>query len=175
METWNFPPVSGTSSACLARLERKQRSSGAVEAGVAVVRARSRPMILVDAETEKDQLPLIHGAAGQILVGVRVRPVHSYVSLRAKLRAAGLPPYVIDAGAVMGEGEALTCRVRGRRATRACRDAHAADGLPVAAIVYRGPHEPATQGFAAVRPEQLAALAAVRQPPRGAARHWRSD
>ena len=36
-----------------------------------------------------------------------------------------------------------------------------ADGFPVAAIVYRGPHEPATQDFAAVRPEQLAALAAA--------------
>jgi phosphatidylserine/phosphatidylglycerophosphate/cardiolipin synthase-like enzyme len=139
-----------------------------VEAGVAVLRAGSRPMILVDAETEKDQLPLIHGAAWADLVGVRVRPVHSYASLRAKLRAAGLPPYVIDAGAVMGEGEApdvpeFADAVRLARVATRMR----ADGFPVAAIVYRGLHEPATQGFAAVRPEQLAALAAAPTAARG--------
>ena len=93
---------------------------------------------------------------------MRVRPVHSYASLRAKLRAAGLPPYVIDAGAVIGEGEApdvpeLADAVRLARVATRMR----ADGFPVAAIVYRGLHEPATQGFAAVRPEQLAALAAA--------------
>ena len=44
-----------------------------------------------------------------------------------------------------------------------------ADGFPIAAIVYRGPHEPATQGFAAVRPEQLAALAAAPTAARGRA------
>ncbi|MGA8580135.1 MAG: phospholipase D-like domain-containing protein [Bryobacteraceae bacterium] len=141
-----------------------------VEAGVAVLRAGSRPMILVDAETEKDQLPLIHGAAWADLVGVRVRPVHSYASLRAKLRAAGLPPYVIDAGAVMGEGEApdvpeFADAVRLARVATRMR----ADGFPVAAIVYRGLHEPATQGFAAVRPEQLAALAAAPTAARGRA------
>src|SRR5271157_2696599 len=139
-----------------------------VEAGVAVLRAGSRPMILFDAETEKDQLPLIHGAAWADLVGARVRPVHSYTSLRAKLRAAGLPPYVIDAGAVLGEGEApdvpeLADAVRLARAATRMR----ADGFPVAAIVYRGPHEPATQGFAAARPEQLAALAAAPTAARG--------
>ena len=130
-----------------------------VETGVAVMRAGSRPIILFDAETEKDQLPLIGDAAWADPVGVRVRPDHSCASLRAKLRAAGLPPYVIDAGAVLGEGEApdvfdLVDAVRLARAATRMRAA----GFPIAAIVYRGLHQPATQGFAAVRPEQLAAL-----------------
>ncbi len=92
-------------------------------------------------------------------VGVRVRSMRSCASLRAKLRAAGLPPHVIDAGAVLGEGEALDVpaladAVRLARAAARMR----ADGFPVAAVVYRGPHKPATQGFAAVRPEELAAV-----------------
>jgi phosphatidylserine/phosphatidylglycerophosphate/cardiolipin synthase-like enzyme len=133
-----------------------------VEAAVAVLRAGLRPIILFDAESEEDQLPLIAGAAWAERVGVRVRPVHSCESLRAKLRAAGLPPYVIDAGAVLGEGEApdvpeFVDAVRLARAATRMQ----ADGFPIAAIVYQGPHEPATPGFAAVRPEQLATLVAV--------------
>jgi phosphatidylserine/phosphatidylglycerophosphate/cardiolipin synthase-like enzyme len=141
-----------------------------VEAGIAVLRASSRPIILFDAETEEDQLPLIVGAVWADLVGVRVRPVHSCASLRAKLRASGLPPYVIDVGAVLGEGEApdvfeLVDAVRLARAATRLRAA----GFPVAAIVYRGLHEPATPGFAAVRPEQLAALPAAPPAARGRA------
>jgi phosphatidylserine/phosphatidylglycerophosphate/cardiolipin synthase-like enzyme len=148
-----------------------------VEAEVAVLRAGSRPIILFDAETETDHLPLISGAAWADPVGVRVRPEHSCASLRAKLRAAGLPPYVIDAGAVLGEGEApdvpeIVDAVRLARAATRMR----ADGFPVAAIVYRGPHEPATQGFAAIRPEQLAALAAApTAPPHHASRAERMN
>ena len=133
-----------------------------VEAGVSVLRAGSRPIILFDAETEKDQLPLIGGASWADPVGVRVRPAHSFASLRTKLLAAGLPPCVIDARAVLGEGEAsdvpeLVDAVRLARTATRMR----ADGFPVAAIVYRGLHEPVTQGFAALRPDQLAALAAA--------------
>src|SRR5208337_2526459 len=123
-----------------------------------------------DAETEKDQLPLIGGAAWADPVGVRVRPVHSCALLRAKLRAAGLPPHVIDAGAVLGEGEApdvpeVVDAVRLARAATRMRAA----GFPVAAIVYRGLHQPATQDFAAVRPEQLAALPAAPTAAQGRA------
>jgi phosphatidylserine/phosphatidylglycerophosphate/cardiolipin synthase-like enzyme len=130
------------------------------EAGVSVLRAGSRPIILFDAEIEMNQLPLIGRASWADPVGVRVRPVHSCASLRAKLRAAGLPPYVIDAGAVLGEGDAsdvpdLVDAVRLARTATRMR----ADGFPVAAIVYQGLHEPATQGFPAARPEQLAGLA----------------
>jgi cardiolipin synthase A/B len=141
-----------------------------VEAWVSVLRAGPRPIILFDAETEKDYLRLIGCAAWADPVGVRLRPVHSCASLRAKLRTAGLTPCVIDAGAVLGEGEApdvpeVADSVRLARAAMRMR----ADGFPVAAIVYRGPHEPATQGFAAVRPEQLATLAAAPTVARGRA------
>ena len=71
------------------------------------------------------------------------------------------------------------CSARERRLTyltlwtpcdsRAPRSRMRADGFPIAAIVYRGLHEPATQGFAVVRPEQLAALAAAPAAPRGRA------
>ncbi len=133
-----------------------------VEAGVAVLRAGSRPIVLFDAEIEKDHLSLIGGVAWADPVGVRVRPVHSCASLRTKLRAAGLPPRVIDAGAVLGEGEApdVTEHVDAVRLARAATRMRA-NGFPVAAIVYRGPHEPFTQDFAALRPEQFATLAAA--------------
>jgi phosphatidylserine/phosphatidylglycerophosphate/cardiolipin synthase-like enzyme len=133
-----------------------------VETGVAVLCTGPRPIILFDAETETEQLPLIGGVAWADPVGVRVRPDHSCASLRTKLRAAGLPPRVIDAGAVLGEGEAPDVfeLVDGVRLARAATRMRAA-GFPVAAIVYRGLREPATKDFAAVRPEQLAALAAA--------------
>ena len=83
---------------------------------------------------------------------MRVRSIRSCASLRAKLRAAGLPPYVIDAGAVLGEGEALDvpAQVDAVRLARTAARMRAMD-FPVVAIVYRGPHQPSTKGFAAVR------------------------
>ncbi len=140
------------------------------EAGMAVLRAGSRPIILFDAEIEKDHLPLIASAAWADPVGVRIRPAHSCAALRAKLRAAGLPPCVIDAGTVLGEGEApdvpeVVDAVRLARAATRMR----ADGFSIAAIVYRGPHGPSTQGFAAVRPEQVASLAPAPTAARGRA------
>ena len=141
-----------------------------VETGVAVLCAGSRPILLFDAETDKEQLPLIAGAAWADAVGVRVRRDHSCASLRTKLRTAGLPPYVIDAGAVLGEGDAsdvfeLVDAVRLARVATRMRAA----GFPIAAIVYRGVHEPATQDLAALRPEQLAALPAAPTAARGRA------
>jgi hypothetical protein len=131
----------------------------ALEGRVTVLRADARTLILYDAELDKDQLSLIRRVTWADAVGVRVRSMRSCASLRAKLRAAGLPPRVIDAGAVLGEGEALDVpaladAVRLARAAARMR----ADGFPVAAIVYRGPHTPAAQGFAALRPEELAGL-----------------
>ena len=97
---------------------------------------------------------------------MRVRSIRSCASLRAKLRAAGLPPYVIDAGAVLGEGEALDVPAQ-VDAVRLARTAARmrSDGFPVVAIVYHGPHQPSTTGFAAVRANEIAALAA---PPHSA-------
>jgi phosphatidylserine/phosphatidylglycerophosphate/cardiolipin synthase-like enzyme len=131
----------------------------AVEGRVAVLRPGTRTLILFDAEIDNDQLPLIRRVTWADAVGVRVRSMRSCTSLRARLRAAGLPPCVIDAGTVLGEGDALDVpaladAVRLARVAARMR----ADGFPVAAVVYRGPHTPATRGFAALRPEELTAL-----------------
>ena len=134
----------------------------AVEGRVAVLRPDARTLILFDAEIDHDQLSLIRRVTWADAVGVRVRSMRSCASLRAKLRAAGLAPRVIDAGAVLGEGEALDVpaladAVRLARAAARMR----ADGFVIAAVVYRGPHKPAAQGFAALRPEELAEFPAA--------------
>ena len=132
-----------------------------VELNVAVLRGGPSTLILFDVELEDHELVLIRRATWAIAVGVRVRATRSCASLRARLRAAGLDARVIDARAVLGEGEApdvpaLADAVRVARTAARMR----AVGFAVAAVVYRGPHAPATQGFAAVRPQDLAALAA---------------
>ncbi|HUL72209.1 MAG TPA: phosphatidylserine/phosphatidylglycerophosphate/cardiolipin synthase family protein, partial [Vicinamibacterales bacterium] len=132
-----------------------------VEARVAVLRTGSKNLVLFDADIDRTELSLIRTASWAEPVGVRVRSIRSCASMRAKLRAAGLPPCVIDAGAVLGEGEALDVPVQVdavRLARTAARMRSA--GFPVVAIVYRGPHRPSTTGFAAVRPDEVAALAA---------------
>ena len=140
------------------------------EVRVAVLHAGPRAVLLFDSEIEEHELSLIRGATWADPVAVRLRSIRSFAWVRAKLRAAGLPPYVIDAGAVLGEGEGtdvpeLVDAVRLARAATRMR----AGGFPVTAIVYRGPHEPAAKGFVAVRPEQLAALAAPPTAARGRA------
>lgn len=130
-----------------------------VEAGVSVLRAGSRPIILFDAEIETDRLSLMASAPWADPVGVRLRPTHSFALLRRKLSATGLPPRVIDASALLGEGDGsdvhdIADAVRLARTATRMR----ADGFRVAAIVYRGRHEPATHGFAALQPEHLATL-----------------
>jgi phosphatidylserine/phosphatidylglycerophosphate/cardiolipin synthase-like enzyme len=137
-----------------------------VETRAAVLRAGPKNLVLFDAEIERDELSLIRTATWADPVGVRVRSIRSCSSLRAKLRAAGLPPYVIDAGAVLGEGEALDVPAQ-VDAVRLARTAARmrSDGFPIVAIVYHGPHQPSTKGFVAVRPNEIAALAA---PPHSA-------
>jgi cardiolipin synthase len=132
-----------------------------IEASVAVLRPGPKNVILFDAEIDKSELSLIRTAMWADPIGVRVRSIRSCSSLRAKLRAAGLPPYVIDAGAVLGEGEALDVpmQVDAVRLARTAARMRGA-GFPVVAIVYHGPHQPAPTGFAAVRANEIAALAA---------------
>ena len=132
----------------------------ATAAPVAVLRAEKKTLVLLDAELEEHELALVGRATWADPVGVRVRSMRSCASLRAKLRAAGLPPRVIDAAAVLGEGEAsdvpvVADAVRLARVAARMR----ADGFPIAAIVYRGPHVPAAQGFAAARPDEFAEVA----------------
>jgi phosphatidylserine/phosphatidylglycerophosphate/cardiolipin synthase-like enzyme len=92
-------------------------------------------------------------------VGVRVRSTRSCRSLRARLRAAGLAPIVIDTGAVLDEGDAhdispILDAVRLARTAARMR----AHGFEVPAIVYRGSHRPSTRGFAALHPQELSTL-----------------
>jgi cardiolipin synthase A/B len=132
-----------------------------IEASVAVLRAGPNNIVLFDAEIDKNELSLIRAATWAEPVGVRVRSIRSCASLRAKLRTAGLPPYVIDAGAVLGEGEALDVppQVDAVRLARTAARMRGA-GFPVVAIVYHGPHEPSVSGFVAVLANEIAALAA---------------
>jgi phosphatidylserine/phosphatidylglycerophosphate/cardiolipin synthase-like enzyme len=133
-----------------------------VEGQVAVLRAGPRPLLLFDADLEPHELSLMQAVTWADPLAVRVRSMRSCASLRAALRAVDLPPYVIDAGAVLGEGEApdVPAQADAVRLARAAARMQAA-GFPVTAIVYRGPHEPATRGFAALRPEELAARTAA--------------
>lgn len=137
-----------------------------VELRVTILRPGPRPLILFDAELDDAALSSIHSVAWAEPVGVRVRSMRSCQWLRTKLRRARLSPHVIDAGAVLGEGDALDVPAQ-VDAVRLARTAARmrADGFSVVAIVYRGPHQPSTTGFAAVRADEIAALPA---PPRSA-------
>lgn len=137
-----------------------------VELRVAILRPGPRLLMLFDAELDAAALSSIRSVAWAEPVGVRVRSTRSCQSLRARLRRARLSPRVIDAGAVLGEGDALDVPAQ-VDAVRLARTAARmrAGGFSVVAIVYRGPHQPSTTGFAAVRADEIAALAA---PPRGA-------
>ena len=152
-------------------LYRTQHEDGAnllasVELHVAILRPGPRALMLFDAELDEAALSSICSVAWAEPVGVRVRSTRSCQSLRAKLRRARLSPRVIDAGAVLGEGDALDVPAQ-VDAVRLARTAARmrSDGFPIVAIVYRGPHQPSTRGFAAVRADEIAALTA---PPRSA-------
>jgi cardiolipin synthase len=123
---------------------------------VAVLRPDSRPRLLFDAELDANDLRLVRDVTWADPVGVRVRSTRSCRSLRARLRAVGLPPIVIDTAAVLDEGDAhdVSAIVDGVRLARTAARVRAC-GFHVPAIVYRGPHQPSTTGFAAVRPQEL--------------------
>jgi cardiolipin synthase len=127
-----------------------------IEARVSVLRATSRPRLLFDAELDAASLGAIRRVTWADPVGVRVRSTRSCRSLRARLRTAGLPPIVIDAGAALDEGDAhdispILDAVRLARTAARLR----ACGFHVPAIVYRGSHRPSTSGFAALPPQEL--------------------
>ena len=131
-------------------------ATSSIEARVSVLRATSRPRLLFDAELDVEGLRAVRRVTWADPVGVRVRSIRSCRSLRARLRAAGLPPIVIDTGAVLDEGDALDISpildaVRLARAAARLR----ACGFHVPAIVYRGSHRPSITGFAALQPQEL--------------------
>ncbi len=137
-------------------------ATSCVEARVSVLRASSRPCLLFDAELDAAGLRAVRGVTWADPVGVRVRSTRSCRSLRARLRAAGLPPIVIDASAVLDEGDApdvspILDAVRLARTAARMR----ASGFHVPAIVYRGAHRPSTIGFAALQPQELSTFLAL--------------
>lgn len=82
----------------------------AIEARITVLRPHGQRLILFDAELPDEQLrPLIDraDAQGLQLLAVRLRPTRSCRSIRERLRGLALPARVIDARAVLDEGEAL--------------------------------------------------------------------
>ena len=144
----------------LAVLRRRDQAGAEVlspiEAQVSVLRPDSRPRLLFDAELDSDDLRLVRGVTWAEPVGVRVRSTRSCRSLRARLLAAGLPPIVVDTGTVLDEGDAhdVSAHLDAVRLARTAARMRSY-GFHVLAIVYRGPHQPSTNGFAAVRPHEL--------------------
>ena len=104
------------------------------------------------------------------MLAVRLRALHSCRAIRERWLTAGLPPLVADAAAVLDEGDALDVSAAAD-AVRLARVASRlrANGYPVAAIVYAGPHRPRTAGFAVLRPEGARGrrLGVGRLPPSG--------
>jgi len=124
----------------------------AVEAWIELIRPGERPLVLYDALVEDEVLGLLASLAGPPvpdLLAVRLRPTESCRAIRERLRENGLPPRVLDARAVLDEGEALDVSepldaVRLARVARRLRRA----GFPVRAIVHRGAVAPEGEGFA---------------------------
>lgn len=129
------------------------------EVDVDVIPPGSRPLVLFDATIGNAELTSIASAAatrGFDLLAVRVRPVKSCRSIRARLMRAGIAPRVVDASAVLDEGPALDVgkHVDAVRLARVGARMRAA-GFPVAAIVHCATRIPATLGFAALRASEL--------------------
>ncbi len=66
---------------------------------------RGAPLVLIDAELPDDRLRAL--VTGPELLAVRLRPIRSCSSIRKRLRALGTSARVVDARAVLDEGEAL--------------------------------------------------------------------
>jgi len=138
----------------------------AVERQVAVVRPGKRPLVLFDAELAAKELSALAATTSVDLLAVRLRPARSCQLLRARLRNEGLACRVVEASAVLDEGdaadvsEALDAVRLARVATRMI-----AAGFPVVAIVPAGGRAPSAGGFAVVRAGDVAARAW--KPPSG--------
>lgn len=138
----------------------------AVERRVAIVRPGPLPLLPFDAELAEDELARIAGARGVEPLAVRLRPSRSCHLVRERLREAELAPRVVDASAVLDEGEAADVSeandpVRLARVATRLRRA----GFKVAAVVHRGPHAPEARGFAALRAQELEGRAWARPAP----------
>ena len=128
----------------------------AVERHVVVVRPGSRPLVLFDADLPAAELDALAAGRGVDLLAVRMRPVRACHLLRERLRKAGLEPRVVDASAVLGEGDAsdVSGALDAVRLARVATRLIAAE-YPVVAIVHRCRTSPSTSGFVVVRAEDV--------------------
>ena len=145
----------------------------AVERQVTVLRPAVDGIVLVDGALDRRQLravrPALAGAPR--VVAVRLRLLESIRTIRKRFLVAGLGrPWAIDASAVLDEGDPDDVpeeadAVRLARVAARMRGA----GFAVTAIVHLGPRTPATDGFAAYRPEELARASSFPDTDRPAA------
>ncbi len=143
----------------------------AIEQHVTVIRAGPELVVVFDAELPDQVLRAVTEVVARSLptvvlpIAVRLRPTRSCRSIRDRLRALGLPALVLDARAVLDEGQALDVSdsfdpVRlARAATRLGRA-----GFQVAAIVHGGPIQPLVDGFVALQAADLAGYSASASP-----------
>jgi len=175
--TWD---EDGRAPACgVFRVEGSDASHplAAIELRLAIVRPGAVPLLLFDAELSDDELSALQDVATTRtdnrpeLLAVRLRPVRSCRSIRARLQATGLAPRVVDASVVLDEGAALDVpeladAVRLARTAARMRAA----GFPVLAIVHRAKQTPSTIGFTALHADDIGApfatsLQAAAVPP----------
>jgi len=142
----------------------------AIEERVEVIRPGSRPLLLFASDLADEELAVIAGLSGAEappdVLAVRLRPMRSCKAIRARVREAGLPGRVIDASAVLDEGEAfdVSTVVDPVRLARVAARLRAA-GFPVAAIVHKDGHMPSTIGFEALTVRDLPSTPLRFEPP----------
>jgi phosphatidylserine/phosphatidylglycerophosphate/cardiolipin synthase-like enzyme len=137
----------------------------AIERLVAVVRPGARPLVLFDAELPPAQLAALAPVRDAELLAVRMRPVRSVERVRGRLRELGIPPRLVDASAVLGEGDASDVgdALDGVRLARVAARLVAA-GFPVVAIVPRGAAPPSAPGLAVLPAEDVGRRRWTRAP-----------
>jgi phosphatidylserine/phosphatidylglycerophosphate/cardiolipin synthase-like enzyme len=131
----------------------------AIEARIAIVQRGTRPLWLFDAELPDATLRALEACSSRLaahVLAIRLRPSRSCRALRARLRATRLRTAIVDARAVLDEGEALDVS-EALDAVRLARVAVRlrAAGFPVTAIVHRGPLPPTTHDFVALTERDL--------------------
>lgn len=136
-----------------------------LELQVSVIRPGTAPLVPFDAELAPQQLSTLCALAarrGHELLAVRIRPMHSCASIRARLLEAGIEARVADARLVLDEGEALDVPdiVDAVRLARVAARMRAA-GFPVVAIVHRAAEHPLAHGFATLRADEIGSTAAL--------------
>jgi phosphatidylserine/phosphatidylglycerophosphate/cardiolipin synthase-like enzyme len=132
------------------------------------VRRGVRPLVLFDAELPDPclaELARSPARAAADPVAVRMRPTRSCRAHRERLHTAGLPAVVLDARAVLAEGDAFDVSdpLDAVRLARVASKLRAA-GFAVVAIVHRGQLPPEVDGFAACAAHELAELTIPAEP-----------